>query len=95
MIEAVFVWLALAVIVGIAANTRGRSGPGWFLLAVIISPLIAGLLVLALPRFDNPHDGGLLVIEREREDQKRRNVRAATWVILAIAAVVFVVVLNR
>jgi hypothetical protein len=36
----------------IAANTRGRSGLGWFLLAVLISPLLAGLLVVALPRLD-------------------------------------------
>jgi hypothetical protein len=43
-------WLAFAVIVGVAANTRGRNGGGWFILAVLISPLLAGLLVLALPR---------------------------------------------
>jgi hypothetical protein len=43
-------WLAFAIIVGVAANTRGRSGGGWFILAILISPLLAGLLVLALPR---------------------------------------------
>ena len=48
--EIVLFWLVLAIIVGVAANTRGRSGFGWFLLAAIISPLIAGLLLLALPR---------------------------------------------
>jgi hypothetical protein len=41
-------WFALAVVVGIAASSRGRSGFGWFLLAVVISPLIAGILVLVL-----------------------------------------------
>jgi hypothetical protein len=45
----VVIWLVLAVIVGVAANTRGRNAIGWTLLAAIISPLIAGLLVLALP----------------------------------------------
>lgn len=45
----VLFWLVLAVIVGVAANTRGRSGIGWFVLAAIISPLLAGLLALALP----------------------------------------------
>ena len=44
-----FTWLMFTIIVGVAANTRGRSGVGWFLLAALISPLIAGLLVLALP----------------------------------------------
>jgi hypothetical protein len=43
-------WLAFAIIVGVAANTRGRNGGGWFMLAVLISPLIAGLLLLALPK---------------------------------------------
>src|SRR5262249_11216647 len=42
-------WIAFAIIVGVAANTRGRNGGGWFILALVISPLIAGLLVLALP----------------------------------------------
>ena len=45
-----FAWMALAVIVGVAASKRGRVGFGWFLLTLVISPLIAGPLVLALPR---------------------------------------------
>jgi len=49
VMEIFLLWIGIAVIVGVAANTRGRSGFGWFLLAVILSPLIAGLLVLALP----------------------------------------------
>jgi hypothetical protein len=53
------VWIGLAVVVGVAANTRGRSGGGWFLLAVLISPLIAGLLVLALPRKERPPGYGI------------------------------------
>lgn len=46
--EIAVVWLILAVIVGIAASRRGRSGLGWFFLAAVISPLLAGLLMLAL-----------------------------------------------
>lgn len=41
-------WLFFAVLVGIYADRRGRSGFGWFLLAVLISPLLAGLLCLVL-----------------------------------------------
>jgi hypothetical protein len=48
----IFFWIGFAVIVGVAANTRGRAGFGWFLLAILLSPLIAGLLVLALPRLE-------------------------------------------
>jgi hypothetical protein len=43
-------WMAFAVIVGIAASMRGRVGYGWFLVALVMSPLIVGPLVLALPR---------------------------------------------
>lgn len=46
----IFFWLPIAIIVGVAANARGRSGFGWFLLAVLVSPLIAGLLLLLFPR---------------------------------------------
>jgi len=45
-------WLIFAAIVGVAANTRGRNGFGWFLIAVVASPLIGGLLLLAMPRGD-------------------------------------------
>ncbi len=50
IVEILLLWLGLAMIVGVAANTRGRSGIGWFFLSIVISPLLAGLLVLALPR---------------------------------------------
>jgi hypothetical protein len=44
-----FFWLGGAVIVGVIANQRrNRSGIGWFFLSLLISPLLAGLLVLAL-----------------------------------------------
>lgn len=46
--EYALVWLILAVLVGIAASRRGRSGIGWFFLSAMISPLLAGLLMLAL-----------------------------------------------
>ena len=49
----VLAWIVLSVIVGVAANTRGRGGAGWAVLALIVSPLIAGLLVLALPKLQD------------------------------------------
>jgi hypothetical protein len=48
--ELVIGWLILAAIVGAAANARGRSFVQWFFGAVLISPLLAGILVLVLPR---------------------------------------------
>jgi hypothetical protein len=43
------VWIGLAFAVAIAANTRGRSGGAWFFLAILLSPLVAGVIVLAMP----------------------------------------------
>jgi hypothetical protein len=43
-----FFWLGFSAVVGEAAGKRNRSSFGWFLLALMISPLLAGLLVLAL-----------------------------------------------
>jgi hypothetical protein len=42
-------WLILAALVGIVAGARGRSGGGWMMLGIIISPLLAGLIVAVLP----------------------------------------------
>ena len=42
-------WVVLSVVVGIIASSRGRSGVGWFFVAVLFSPLIAFILVVALP----------------------------------------------
>lgn len=52
--EIVFFWIVFAVIVGVGANTRGRDPVGWVLLAIVISPVLAGLLLLALPRRAGP-----------------------------------------
>src|SRR5262245_22588704 len=44
-------WIGLSVVVGVCAQThRNRNGAGWFFLSLLISLLIAGLLVLALPK---------------------------------------------
>jgi hypothetical protein len=50
MLAALFAWVAFAVIVGVTASARGRVGYGWFLVSLVLSPLITGPLVLALPR---------------------------------------------
>ena len=52
-------WIAVAVAVGIVASKRGRVGYGWFLLALVM-PVIAGPLVLVLPRQDSETEGARL-----------------------------------
>lgn len=44
--EIFFLWLGLAIAVGFLAAKFGRSGFGWFMLACIISPLLAGIFLL-------------------------------------------------
>jgi YD repeat-containing protein len=52
MWEYLFVWIGLSVVVAVAANSRGRNQGGWLLLSLVISPLIAGLLLFALPKLE-------------------------------------------
>src|ERR1700716_4375740 len=42
-------WLVFSVVVAIGAAARGPHGPGWFLLSMVISPLLAFLLLMMLP----------------------------------------------
>lgn len=48
LIFILLLWLGFAVGVGILASRYQRSGFGWFVLAMIISPLLSGILILAL-----------------------------------------------
>jgi hypothetical protein len=46
----IYLYFLLAVLIGIVASARGRTWWRWFLISLFITPLIAGLLVLVLPR---------------------------------------------
>jgi multisubunit Na+/H+ antiporter MnhG subunit len=49
MVIGFFGWIFLSIAVGLyAANHRGRSGLLWFLIAFLISPIIAFILALVL-----------------------------------------------
>lgn len=43
-----FFWFLFAAVVGVFASNRGRSGIGWFLLSLLISPILGGLFVAAM-----------------------------------------------
>jgi len=49
MFFALLLWFGIALLIGSAAAARGRSSVGWFLLSVVLSPLIAGILLIAFP----------------------------------------------
>ena len=42
----VFFWLVFAALVGVFANSKGRSGFGFFLLSLLLSPLIGFIIAL-------------------------------------------------
>lgn len=46
MLTIIFFWLMFALVVGMIASSRGRSGFGWFILACLVSPLLAGIFLL-------------------------------------------------
>jgi len=46
----VFFYLGFACACGVLANTRGRNGFGWLVLAILISPILAAAFLLALPK---------------------------------------------
>lgn len=48
--EGALLWLALAAAVGAVAHSRRRSGPLWFVAAVALSPLVAVIILLLMPR---------------------------------------------
>jgi hypothetical protein len=46
----VFFWLGFSIAAGMLASIRrNRSGLGWFLLSILISPLLAMIFLLILP----------------------------------------------
>ena len=44
-----FFWICFSIALGVLATNRGRSGVGWFFLALVISPLLAGVFLLVMP----------------------------------------------
>lgn len=92
----ILVWLVFAVIVAVAANTRGRNAFGWCILALLFSPLLVGLFLLALPNLrmeallfgDSTPCGPLRTQEwLEQRAGRRTIVQAAVLTLLAIVMV--------
>jgi hypothetical protein len=68
----IFFWLFFCMLVGIFANQRrNRSGIGWFLLALLVSPLVAGLLVAVMRAKEN----------EEIDDTKYARRARYTWLL--------------
>ena len=51
--EILLFWLLFSMLCGLVASSRGRSGFGYFVLAIIISPLLCIILVALMPSRHN------------------------------------------
>jgi hypothetical protein len=74
-------WILFSAVVGVGANTRGRPGFNWFLLSLVISPLLAGLFLIASPRIVKQKDpfadiATLAMIEATPEGSRSRQLLA-------------------
>lgn len=59
--EIFFGWLIFSVVSGAIASAKGRSGIGYFLLSIVLSPIVGLILAAALPRIEqapNPTGDG-------------------------------------
>lgn len=59
-------WVCLAVAIGFWADARGRNGGLFFFLAVILSPLLSGLILLITPNLKKE----VIRQEQERSDRE-------------------------
>jgi hypothetical protein len=74
--EIVLGWFMFSIVAGIIASSRGRSGFGYFMLSLILSPLIGLILAVAMPSLKVPSISGSTTdaraeLERNREHKKQ------------------------
>ena len=50
--EILFIWIALSILAGWIAEQKGRSGVGFFFLALVLSPLIGLIAAAAVSKND-------------------------------------------
>ena len=58
--EIIFFWLILSIVAGVIASGKGRSGLGFFLLSIVLSPLIGIICALAAGRNERALERGLV-----------------------------------
>jgi hypothetical protein len=84
-------WFALSILVGVFAHVRrNRDGGGWFILALVISPLIAGILVAVLPE-----KAGRIALAPPVDDRELKPPSPVQRIMAMIAAAVIMVVVAK
>jgi len=74
LVASIIVYLWLHVLVAEAAKKRGRSGGGWVVLALFISPLGAWIILLCLGDTDEKRRQKIIEEEEWRQNIARRHV---------------------
>lgn len=83
-------WVVLSLVIGIWARSRGRSKVTWALIALLVSPLIAAVL-LVYARDLTAHDARL-----PRPSRTKRFLRIVLNILMALAVIAILIsVLNR
>ena len=79
--EILILWLFLSIVAGIIARNKGRSGVGFFLLSIVLSPLIG--IIAALVAGENRTK----VEEKQMASGQNKKCRYCAEIIKAEAAV--------
>lgn len=56
------IWTLLSLMVAVAAKGKGRSGTQYFLLSMMLTPIVGALAVLAIPK-PRPPSGEIIDVE--------------------------------
>jgi ABC-type sulfate transport system permease component len=91
LVVVVVVYLIISIAVGSAAKARGRDGFGWFLLSLIVSPILALLLLIAFPVRDSSQAGGEIYTTGTSPMTPHSALRRAVGIILAAALIAFLI----
>jgi hypothetical protein len=67
--EILTIWIVVAIVAAIVAHNKGRSGVGWFLLCILLTPL-AILVLLALATLKTPEPQPVRMIDAPGEATK-------------------------
>lgn len=62
-------WVLFSVLISPIAQNRGRSGINWFLLAILISPLLALLFLLASKDLSSKEDENITLYKQRFIDK--------------------------
>lgn len=90
MLRLLALWVLLSLPIGIWARRRGRSGVTWLLLALLVSPLIAAVLLLAARNL------AIQSAPAPGPTRKRRFFRIMLNIIMALAVIwIFFSLLNQ